>query len=88
VPASSQAGIPEATEEDWERRKETRMLSVKIRKETPEYRLYLEKKLRKELQADEPLTPDPIDRTLSKRKWKHLLQQWSEGFKMCSFERE
>jgi len=88
VPASSQAGIPEATEEDWERRTERRTLSVKIRKESPEYRLYFEKKLKKESEVDAPLAPDPTDRTISKRKWKYFLQQWSEGFKMCSCERE
>jgi len=79
VPAVPQGDIPEATEEEWERRRDSRILCIKIRQDTPEYVAYLEG-LKKNSQADELITPDPADRSISKRKWKYLIQQWSDAF--------
>jgi len=77
---SSWGEIPEASEEDWERREKNRMMSVQIVKESPEYQVYLEKMLSEEQLVDQPETPDPTDRSISKRKWKYLVQQWRQAF--------
>lgn len=69
--------IPEATEEEWEHRARLRMRAVEIGKESKEYRLHCEtKKGCGYGVSDEPKTPDPHDRTVSKRMWKFLLREW------------
>lgn len=69
--------MPEATEEEWEHRAHLRMRAVEIGKESKEYRLHCEtKKGCGHGASDEPKTPDPHDRTISKRMWKFLLREW------------
>jgi hypothetical protein len=69
--------MPEATEEEWEHRAQQRMRAVEMGKESKEYQLYCEtgKGCGSGL-SDEPKTPDPHDRTVSKRMWKFLLREW------------
>jgi len=69
--------MPEATEEEWQHRIQMRCRAVQQIKSTPEYRVHCERK-KEGLKLDdlEPKTPDPADRTVSKRTWKYQLHQW------------
>lgn len=73
---SSQGVMPDASEDDWSRRRETRMRAISVAKNTREYQSHSRSKLDIEYSADEPLTPDPADRTCSARRWKYEVQQW------------
>jgi len=66
-----------ATEEDWEHRAEMRKKAVRIRKDTPEYVQYSEFVPKEVRTPGAPMTPDPIDQTISKRSWKSELSKWS-----------
>jgi hypothetical protein len=68
--------MPEATEEEWQHRVEVREKSVAISKETTVYQWYSGLKPREARVDGEPMTPDPRDRTVSKRRWKYLVQCW------------
>lgn len=81
--ASSNASgvMPEATEEDWARRGEQRQMSIRITKSEPFYTRWAAERSRRlsvgeALSEDEPLTPNALDRTISKRQWKYDVQQW------------
>lgn len=81
--------MPEATEEEWQRRVETRRKAINIGKETVEYRRLAEVRLSKCNEDDavaEPLTPDPFDRTVSKRQWKYNIKQWRLALKSLYLE--
>lgn len=71
-----QGEMPEASEEEWQHRVEMRQKSVTLSKETAVYQWYSGLKLREEREVCEPMTPDPTDRTVSKRHWKYLVQRW------------
>ena len=67
-----QAKQEEVSEEQWARRIERRMRALELGKCTKEYRWYSEQKR----EDSEPLTPDPTDRSLSKRTWKKGVTNW------------
>jgi len=75
-PAKGQMLMPEATEEEWQHRIELREKSVTVVKATPEYRWFAEARAQNKGVDAEPHTPDPRDRTVSKRHFKYLVQQW------------
>lgn len=70
----------EATEEEWEHRAEMRAKSIALCKQAPEYQRFAEHRKQRNREADEPSTPNPTDRSISKRQWKHNLQQWRNSF--------
>jgi len=72
--------MPEATEEQWQHRAQQRTRAVEIGKSSKEYQLYCE--AGRDCGSggpDEPKTPDPHDRTVSKRRWKFLLREWRDA---------
>jgi len=68
--------LPSATEEEWQKRSETRTKNVQAAKDKADYKVYLETVPRAERATSSPMTPDPNDRTISKRSWKMDLQKW------------
>lgn len=72
----------EATEEDWQRRAEMRQKAIDIVKKFPEYRWYSEAKR----DENSPSTPNPLDRAISKRRWKYLTAQWRLALKQRYLE--
>jgi hypothetical protein len=68
--------MPEASEEEWQHRAETRQRAILAGKDTPEYQWYSELKRGERREEGDPLTPDPLDRTVSRRHWKYAAQQW------------
>jgi len=71
---------PEATEETWEHRAQQRARAVEIGRQSKKYQLCCE--TRKGCGSggvDEPKTPDPHDRNVSKRMWKFLLREWNNA---------
>jgi len=73
---SPQGVMPDASEDEWLRRRETRIRAISVAKKTREYQSHSRSKLDIEYSADEPMTPDPADRTSSARRWKYEVQQW------------
>ena len=73
---SSHAVMPDASEDEWLHRGESRMRAIAVAKHTREYQSYSISKLDIESSADEPMTPNPVDRTISARRWKYEVQQW------------
>lgn len=73
---SSLGVMPDASEDEWLRRRETRMRAIAVAKNTREYHSYSRSKLDVESSAEEPMTPNPADRTISARRWKYEVQQW------------
>ena len=71
-------GLADASEEDWQRRQETRRAIVASIKDSPEY-LALQASCR-------PATPDPNDRTISKRSWETQVMRWRNALKDQSNE--
>jgi len=86
LPARGQQLMPEATEEEWQHRVELREKSVSVVKATPEYRWCAEARAQSKGVDAEPHTPDPRDRTVSKRHWKYLLQQWRCAIHQLHFD--
>lgn len=78
-------GLPPATEEEWQHRIAMRTKSIAVGKETQEYRWFAmsrsECRSAGQPEEDEPLTPDPRDRTISKRQWKYRVQVWRQTLK-------
>ena len=74
----------EASEEQWAHRINRRLRALKIGKATMEYRWYSEQKR----EDSEPLTPDPTDRSVSKRKWKYCVTQWRDAIQQRYLEAE
>eukprot|EP00930_Biecheleria_cincta_P055800 TRINITY_DN4206_c0_g1_i2.p1 TRINITY_DN4206_c0_g1~~TRINITY_DN4206_c0_g1_i2.p1 ORF type:complete len:296 (+),score=47.83 TRINITY_DN4206_c0_g1_i2:52-888(+) len=79
--AGAQSEEPEATEEDWERRAQRCSRDIANSKMFAEYGLYLSHIPKSDREADEPLTPDPVDRSISKRQWMYRLRQWQSALK-------
>merc|ERR1740127_242666 len=67
--------LPEASEEEWQHRVQTRRKAVAACKASLEYRWCAGARLRGECDGDGLRTPDPTDRTTSKRSWKYKMQQ-------------
>lgn len=69
------------TEEDWQRRNQKRKNVIESIKSTPEYERMSESRRRSLAGIPAPSTPDPDDRSISKRKWESLVIQWRGGVK-------
>ena len=77
-PVQEERTMPEASEEDWKRRIEHRTAAVEYIQTTNQYQRFSsdrEKGVEKE-HTDRPQTPDPEDRTVSKRDWEKSVQRW------------
>jgi len=70
--------LPEASDETWEHRIQTRHRNLQLGKSTREYQKFLEARDHFKDHHDimEPLTPNPFDRSVSKRSWKYQVMQW------------
>jgi len=66
--------LPEASNEDWERRLQKRHNIVALIKETPEYRAFSAHRAGPRRAALR--TPSPNDRSVSKRQWEDKVQKW------------
>jgi len=65
-----------ATEEDWQRRTDKRSLAVATIKASPEYQLYVSNRDHETISVPAPVTPDPDDRSVSKRSWEAGVMRW------------
>ncbi|CAK0863471.1 unnamed protein product, partial [Prorocentrum cordatum] len=81
APPAPPGQLPEASEEEWRRRAQTRRRAVAACKASLEYRWCEGARLRGECDCDGLRTPDPTDRTTSKRSWKYKMQQWRSELK-------
>mmetsp|Transcript_80636 Transcript_80636/g.228425 ORF Transcript_80636/g.228425 Transcript_80636/m.228425 type:complete len:334 (+) Transcript_80636:50-1051(+) len=79
LPGQSQ--MPPASEEEWQHRITMRKKAVSVGKETPEYKWLAESRQQNEEELVEPQTPDPTDRTVSKRHWKYAVQVWRSALR-------
>lgn len=70
--------VPPATEEEWQHRINKRQKVVRDIKNSKEYNIYIERKPEGEESIDEPIAED---RSLSKRRWEYLIQQWRSSIK-------
>lgn len=69
--------MPEASEETWQHRQVSRTKAIDLVKQTREYVLLTEQRRSNAGRLDvEPLTPDPADRGISKRRFKFMVQSW------------
>lgn len=66
------------TEEEWQNRIQARVRAVDLGKATREYRCHAEAKARVETTSagERARTPDPEDRTCSRRHWKYEVSHW------------
>lgn len=67
--------MPEATEEEWLRREDSRVKAIEMGKATIYYQRFC-MEVPEEKRDCVLQTPDPYDRTISKRKWKEMVQDW------------
>lgn len=65
-------------EEEWNHRCAKRAQEIVNIKSLVGYKLYAAQFPREHRDDEEPRTPDPYDRTVSKRKWKWTLDQWRQ----------
>lgn len=80
--------MPPATEEEWETRIAKREKEVSTIKSLQSYRLYVEVFPPGNRGEDCPKTPDPRDRTVSKRMWKWNVEKWRLQLKSrCVYSR-
>merc|ERR550532_3124202 len=68
--------MPPATNEEWKTRIAKREKEVSTIKSLQSYRLYAEVFPHDERGDDDPKTPDPHDRKVSKRMWKWNVEKW------------
>jgi len=68
--------MPPATDEEWKTRIAKREKEVSTIKSLQSYRLYAEVFPHDERGDDDPKTPDPHDRKVSKRMWKWNVEKW------------
>jgi len=68
--------MPPATDEEWKTRITKREKEVSTIKSLQSYRLYAEVFPHDERGDDDPKTPDPHDRKVSKRMWKWNVEKW------------
>lgn len=73
--------MPELTQEEWENRRATRFRAIEFGKATPEYARYLEMRALGEAEPSGLATPDALDRSISKRQWKYIVQLWRTKLK-------
>lgn len=68
-------------QEEWDLRIAKREKEVEIIKSLPSYRLYCEAFPPEFRKDDDPKTPDPRDRAVSKRMWKWNVERWRLALK-------
>eukprot|EP00930_Biecheleria_cincta_P049397 TRINITY_DN34609_c0_g1_i1.p1 TRINITY_DN34609_c0_g1~~TRINITY_DN34609_c0_g1_i1.p1 ORF type:complete len:253 (-),score=49.19 TRINITY_DN34609_c0_g1_i1:81-839(-) len=68
--------MPPASEEEWETRIAKREKEVGTIKALKSYKLYVEVFPPSERSPEDPETPDPRDRSISKRMWKWNVEKW------------
>lgn len=80
--------MPYASDEEWEQRIAKRDKEVETIKSLQSYRLYIEVFPPDKRGDDDPRTPDPRDRTVSKRMWKWNVEKWRLQLKSrCVYSR-
>jgi len=80
--------MPFATDEEWDQRIQKREKEVETIKSLQSYRLYIEVFPHDERGEEDPKTPDPRDRTVSKRMWKWNVEKWRLQLKSrCVYSR-
>mmetsp|Transcript_44939 Transcript_44939/g.83998 ORF Transcript_44939/g.83998 Transcript_44939/m.83998 type:complete len:237 (-) Transcript_44939:169-879(-) len=80
--------MPYATDEEWDQRIAKREKEVETIKSLQSYRLYIEVFPPDKRGDDDPKTPDPRDRTVSKRMWKWNVEKWRLQLKSrCVYSR-
>merc|ERR1719265_1555739 len=80
--------MPPATDEEWEARAAKREKEVETIKSLQSYRLYVEVFPQDKRGDDDPKTPDPRDRNVSKRMWKWTVEKWRLQLKgRCVYSR-
>eukprot|EP00427_Karlodinium_veneficum_P018236 CAMPEP_0169124248 /NCGR_PEP_ID=MMETSP1015-20121227/34221_1 /TAXON_ID=342587 /ORGANISM="Karlodinium micrum, Strain CCMP2283" /LENGTH=240 /DNA_ID=CAMNT_0009187647 /DNA_START=71 /DNA_END=793 /DNA_ORIENTATION=- len=80
--------MPFATDQEWEQRIQKREKEVDTIKSLQSYRLYIEVFPPESRSEDDPKTPDPRDRTVSKRMWKWNVEKWRLQLKSrCVYSR-
>lgn len=80
--------MPPATDEEWEARIGKREKEVVTIKSLQSYRMYVEVFPHDKRSEDDPKTPDPRDKTVSKRMWKWNVEKWRLQLKSrCVYSR-
>merc|ERR550537_1794173 len=80
--------MPFATDEEWEQRIQKREKEVETIKSLQSYRLYIEVFPHDQRGDEDPKTPDPRERTVSKRMWKWNVEKWRLQLKSrCVYSR-
>lgn len=80
--------IPNASDQEWEQRTGKREKEVQTIKSMQSYRLYVEVFPQDHREDDDPKTPDPFDRSISKRQWKWNVEKWRLQLKSrCVYSR-
>ena len=76
-----------SSHDEWERRVEKRLAAVAMIKNSPEYHKMIQRRGSAERSgtastlSNMPKTPEPTDRTISKRAWETQLQLWRAAIK-------
>lgn len=68
--------MPYATDEEWDHRIAKREKEVMTIKSLRGYKLYIDAVPQSLRSEDDPVTPDPRDRSISKRSWKWSVEHW------------
>merc|ERR1712187_1034498 len=72
-------GMPAATEEDWQRRQEHRQAGIDATKRSALYQRFACARAEGRVGLmPAPSTPNPTDRSISKRKWESGMQMWKQ----------
>jgi hypothetical protein len=80
--------MPLASDEEWETRITKREKEVETIKSLQSYRLYVEVFPHDQREEEDPKTPDPRDRSVSKRMWKWNVEKWRLQLKgRCVYSR-
>lgn len=67
---------PPATEEEWQHRQEKRERQVRNVKNHADYLAFTKAREEEKEHLNQPRTPNPRDREISKRQWEYQVQQW------------
>jgi hypothetical protein len=84
--STATSSIPESTEEEWQHRIEMRIKSVETGRNSWEYTQYLEALAKEDRDEGCPMTPNPYDRSISKRTWKTAVNEWRRSLKERALE--
>merc|ERR1712137_583628 len=83
--ANAGTTLPPASEEDWQRRIAKRTGAVATIKGTAEYQAFFARGGASALApgVPAPKTPDPQDRSVSKRNWESSVMEWRTALRDC-----